>query len=94
MDARGDRPQCGVTALQSEMKALSCRGGYKTAWDDVSNAELVPDLVKAARALEMEYFHRLGVYEVVPKSHQVATGGKIIGVRWVDVNKGDATDTI
>ena len=30
-----------------------------------------------------------GVYKIVPRSHQRATGGKIIGTRWVDVNKGD-----
>ena len=54
--------------------------------------ERVPELVKSARAAEMEYFDRLGFYERVP-FHKVATCGKVIGVRWVDVNKGDATDT-
>ena len=75
------------------MDGLSFKSGYETAWDDVSNAELVPKLVREARALEMEYFYMLGLYERVPRSHQVHTGEKIIGVRWVDVNKGDATDT-
>ena len=41
----------------------------------------------------MEYFHKLGVYEKVIRDHQVSTGGRIFGVRWVDVNKGDALDT-
>ena len=40
----------------------------------------------------MEYFHKLGVYEKVSREHQASTGGKIIGVRWVDVSKGDALD--
>ena len=75
------------------MSGLSYKNGYEMAWDDVSNDNLVPTLVNAARAVEMEYFERLGVYERVPRSHQVHTGGKIIGVRWVDVNKGDAEDT-
>ena len=92
-DVRGVRPQYGVTILEWEMSALTCKGGYEVAFDDVSNAQLEPSLVKAARALEMEYFKKLGVYEVVPREHQHATGGKIIGVRWVDVNKGDATET-
>ena len=39
----------------------------------------------------MEYFEKLGVYTRVPKSHEQRTGGKIIGTRWVDVNKGDET---
>ena len=64
----------------------------ETAWDDVSNENRVPALVHAARALEMEYSHKLGVYEKAPREHRADTRGKIIGVRWVDVNKGDALD--
>ena len=58
----------------------------------MSNEHLVPELVHAARTVEMEYVAKLGVYEKVPRSHQTSTGGTIIGVRWVDVNKGDALD--
>ena len=65
-DLYGSRPQCGVTLLQAEMNGLSFKSGYETAWDEVSNENLVPELVHAARALEMEYFHKLGVYEKVP----------------------------
>ena len=32
------------------------------------------------------------MHEKVPRAHQISSGGKVIGVRWVDVNKGDATD--
>ena len=42
--------------------------------------------------MEMEYFHKLGVYEKISRCHQVASGAKTMGVRWVDVNKGDALD--
>ena len=28
-------------------------------------------------------------YDRVPREHQKQTGGKVIGTRWVDVNKGD-----
>ena len=65
------------------MSGLSYRGGYEAAWDDVSNENLVPELVHQARAVEMEYFEKLGVYDRVPKSHQLTTGGKIIGIRWL-----------
>ena len=65
---------------------------YEAAWDDVTNAALIPDMVKKAREVEMGYFAKLGVYEVVDRSHQLTTGGKVIGVRWVDVNKGDSED--
>ena len=72
---------------------MSFRVGYGAAWDDVSNAELVPKLVRDAPEFEMDYSKKLDVYERVPRSHQVHTGGNIIGLRRVDVNKGDATDT-
>ena len=80
-DLYGARPQCGVTLRQAEMNGLSYKSGYETAWDDVSNENLVPELVHKARVSEMEYFHKLGVYEKVTRDHQVSTGGKIIGVR-------------
>ena len=47
----------------------------------MSNAELIPKFVKEARELEMDYFKEFGVYGRVPRSHQVHTGEKIIGVR-------------
>ena len=40
----------------------------------------------------MEFFHKLVVYGQVPREHQAATVGKIIGVRWADDNNGDALD--
>ena len=53
------RPQNGVTRLRAEMNGLSYKSGYETAWDDVSNENLVPELVHAARAEEMAYFEKL-----------------------------------
>ena len=44
------------------MSGLACRGVSETAWDDVSKAELKPDLVKSARDVEMEVFDKLEVY--------------------------------
>ena len=78
--------------MQTEMDGLPFKGGYEVAWDDVTNAELVPDLVKKAREVEMGYFAKSGVYEYATHADQQQTLGMIIGVRWVDVNKGDAGD--
>ena len=47
--------------------------------------------MKEARKLEMEYFEKLGVYVRVDWSELEKMGGKLIGTRWVDVNKGDST---
>ena len=65
-DHRGVRLQVGVTFLQKELDGLSFKGGYEVAWDDVRNAELLPDLVNKAREVEMGYFAKLGVYSMPP----------------------------
>ena len=72
------------------MDGLVYKGGYEVAWDDVTNAELLPDLIKKAREVEMDYFAKHGIYEYATKAQQEQTLGKIVGVRWVDVNKGDS----
>ena len=69
-DLYGVRPQCGVTLLQAEMNGLSYKSGYETAWVDVSNENRVPELVHAARALEINYFHQFGVYGKVTRGRQ------------------------
>ena len=84
------RPQEGIDILKAHMYALTYKQGIASAKDDASGKELVPELVTRAREEEMSYFRKLGVYKVVPRSHQRTTGGKVIGTRWVDVNKGDA----
>ena len=40
----------------------------------------------------MGYFAKLGVYEYATKTQREQTLGKIIGVRWADVNKGDSEE--
>ena len=70
-----------------ELNALRVKNGEAWAVNDVSGSALDPTSVKAARALELEYFHIMKVYTKVPRS--VARGKKIIKTRWIDINKGD-----
>ena len=59
-------------------------------WDDVSGKELDPEKVTRARQEEMAEFRKHKVYVKVPLAQCWAqTGKKPIGVRWVDINKGD-----
>ena len=61
------------------------------AFDDQSGEPLVPSLMRAARVEEMQYFKEMKVYEKVSiKECMRVTGRKPIGVRWVDINKGDS----
>ena len=78
--------------MQKEIDGLAFKGGCEVAWDNVTKAELRPELVKKALEVEMGYFAKLGVYEYATHADQQQTLGKIIGVRWVDVNKGDSEE--
>ena len=50
-----------------------------------------PDLVNKARELEMEFFVKMGVYDIVSRTEALRSGqGKIIKGRWIDTNKGDS----
>ena len=58
--------------------------------DDVSGQPLIRELVQSARKEEMVKFEQHGVYTKVPISECVAiTGKQPIGVKWIDINKGD-----
>ena len=59
-------------------------------FDNLSGEKLDGEMVKKARAKEMREFAKYGVYKKVPMSECYAKTKKDpIGVRWVDVNKGD-----
>ena len=79
-DHRGVRPKVEVALLHKEMGGLAFKGGYEVAWDDVTNAELLPDFAKNAREVEMGYVAKLGVYEYTTENQKEHTLDKIIGV--------------
>ena len=59
-------------------------------YDDRTGNSLDPEKVKQARMEEIEEVRKQQVYKMVPISECLArTGRKPIGVRWVDINKGD-----
>ncbi len=60
-------------------------------WDDVSGEPLSTERVIRARLEEIEEFPKREVYDKVPISQCWERTGKApIGVRWVDINKGDS----
>ena len=60
------------------------------AWDDVSGKGLEPGKVLKARQEEAAYIHKSKLYKKVPRSKAKGLGAKVISVRWIDINKGDA----
>ena len=60
------------------------------AWDDISGESLDLAAVLAARREEIAYYKEMKAFTKVPISQCVArTGRRPIGVRWIDINKGD-----
>lgn len=88
-DMVGERRQDGRQLLKDEMIGVLQRDGVVEAWDDVSGKYLDPERVAAAREAEMSYFRKMNVYTKVPRSEVKRTGGRLIGTRWIDVNKSD-----
>ena len=65
------------------------KGDWEVKWDDVKGGELDGELVAKARAEEIGYMKRRGIWRVVPlKECWERTGKAPVGVRWVDTNKG------
>ncbi len=62
----------------------------KIAFDDQSGEPLIPGKVREARKEEIAYFREREVYEKVSLDEcWRMTGCAPIGVKWVDINKGD-----
>ena len=59
------------------------------AWDDVSGEELDAKKVMRARLKELAFVREKGVWRKVRRAEVKARGIKVIGARWIDINKGD-----
>ena len=81
--------QDGRDMLRQMVVKVSQKDGFEFASDDVTSEDLDPKLVKKARQVELVFFSNMHVYDKVPRQQQRDSGGKIIGTRWVDTNKGD-----
>ena len=57
--------------------------------DDVRGGSLPMDLVREGRRTEIEGFTSRRVYVLRPRYEAKAKGARVVGVRWVDTQKGD-----
>ena len=81
----GDDPSKDLHEGEEEIEKLTMK-----AQDDLTGEELDPEEVKKARKEEITYFRNMNVYKKVPLEECLReTGKKPIGIRWVDINKGD-----
>ena len=76
---------------QSEVMSVEFENNdWMRYWDDISGKELKGELVRAARAEEMETIRRMQVWVKVDRDQCTRDTGKPpIKLRWVDINKGD-----
>ena len=83
-------PEVGMT-FSMEMDEV--RAAKMEFWDDMSGKRLDAGLIKEARDEEMVEVRKHVAYVIVPLSQcRAETGCAPVGVRWVDVNKGDDTN--
>lgn len=75
------------------LKAGCDISGADCAGDDVTGAQLDAAKIKNAREDERELIRNMRVYYKVPRSWAWSGGGRVIGVRWIDQNKGDSMDS-
>merc|ERR1739836_290547 len=60
------------------------------AWDDVTGKELSMEGVIEARMREISHIRDKKVWVKIPRWKATQQGWKIIGTRWIDINKGDS----
>ena len=64
----------GAALLSRHVLALNTRDGQVSCVDDVSGETLSEEGVRAARALEMNYFIKMGVCEYVTRDEYAGSG--------------------
>ena len=91
-DGRKEHSETGVNCLwERELQpTMSVEKDSEEYYDDVTGQPLIKELVLEARAKEMAFFENKKVLQKVLRGTAWrVTGRRPIGVRWVDVNKGD-----
>ena len=84
------RPVEADLSEQSLLAALTSQEVARPVYDGASGVLLDPVLVRAGRAEEIGWADKLRVWDKVPRSAAFRAGKKVIGTKWVDINKGDA----
>ena len=86
----GRRHRCGRNILKYVLAMLHETGRHSTAWDDATVMELDVGGVMKAREVEMQFFEEMNAYSRCPRECAVNENGKIIDLKWIDINIGDS----
>ena len=83
-------PTAEDTRERRAKDALTGYGVTKPIFDAASGVRLDPRKVANARGEEIDEVRKHKVYVKVPRSQAVARRKRVIGTKWLDINKGDA----
>jgi len=83
------KPTCTDTAESTVLDQHAQYSMLKPIYDAASGVQLKPGLVRAARQEELDEIHKHRVYRKVLRQMARDRGKRVIGVRWVDIDKGD-----
>ena len=84
----------GVNNFDEDPALLPQSEGFEfspMATDDVKGGALGPGLVKQARKGELGYVKKMRVYSKVSREEPRRKNKPIIGIRWIDANKGSGS---
>ena len=83
------QPTCSDADESTVLEEHAHYALLKPVYDASSGVELDPSLVKAARKEELDEVEKHRVYRKVLRQMARDRGKRVIGVKWVDLNKGD-----
>ena len=75
----------GIRQLSEEHE-----GEEDEAYDDITGAALNPREVSKARLKELGYVEDKKVWIKMSRKEAIRKGIRVVGVRWIDINKGEA----
>jgi hypothetical protein len=84
-----DEMEEDLNLMELELNQVDEDEVHMQAWDDIKDTELDIKKVRRARKIEMEFVRNRKVYKYAKKAEAKRLGHKVIGVKWVDTNKGD-----
>ena len=90
LEQERDREQAAASSEDMAIELVT--GDAGEAWDDVKGGRLDRREVEKARAEEVGYMKKLGLWEVVPRER--AQGSRPVSVKWVDTNKGSEAEPL
>ena len=94
---RPGSPMRGATAWRARAATTLPNQGEDHDWnaeDDVKGGILDAGAVRAARAREIAFLVDREVFEVVPASLARKEGARVVGLKWIDTNKGSAQEPV